>query len=336
MSKLVNVTKKGALWSVLLAVLLVAGLVVGIMFGCNQAVENKDAATLTVTVDSWTFNNDLDEVQDVCEAEFSANGLKYNYSVVAEMLGNDQEIVYVFTAGTDLETVKGTLETKFATWEGAWITVSSQNEAVKVTMPEGYIWRAAIAVVVMAVLAFAYTAIRYRWDMGVIAAIAIVLGACIPASILVLARIPVTNAAMYVVMFGALMAAVMTLLTMNNVSKKEFKADVDTHEELADCVALKDIFVLMAVLVIAFVAVGVAGIIANVSLLWFAISALIAVLTSAWIGLVYVPVYFLPLKNAADKREADKSSGYKGAQKTAAAVKKLFAKKEKESEESEE
>ena len=270
MSKLVNVTKKGALWSVLLAVLLVAGLVVGIMFGFNNATVNQDAATLTVAVDSWTFNNNLDDVQNECEKEFSAKGLKYNYSVTAEMYGNDQEIVYVFSAGTDLEAVKGDLQTKFdnlskdgAALEGAWITISSQNEVVKVTMPEGYIWRAAIAVAVMAVLAFAYTAIRYRWDMGVIAAVAVVLGACIPASIIALARIPVTNAAMYVVMLGALLAVVMTLLTMNKVSKKEFKEDVDTHEELAECVAVKDILTLTVALGLAFVVAGVAGVIAS-------------------------------------------------------------------------
>jgi len=343
MSKLVNVTKKGTLWSILLAVVLVAGLVIGIVFGYNPSVVNQDANVLTVSIDSL-YKNDLDDLKNECEKTFTEKGVKYLSSSVAEMYGSDCEVVYTFSADTKLEDVKVALRTKLsaltvdgAALEGAQIIVSSGVETVSVTVPEGYALRGAIAIVAMAVLAFAYTAIRYRWDMGVIVAVAVVLGALLTSALIALVRIPVTNALAYVVMLGAMAAAVTTLLTMNKVSKKEFTYDVDTQEEMAECVAVKEILTIGVVAACALVVVGVAGAIANVTLVWFALSALIAVVSAVAIGLVYVPVYFLPLKTAADKKAADQASGYKGAQKAAATVKKLFTKKNgAESEESEE
>ena len=343
MSKLVNVTKKGTLWSILLAVVLVAGLVIGIVFGYNSSVVNEDANVLTVSVDSL-FKNDLDDLKNECETVFTEKGVKYLSSSVAEMYGSDCEVVYAFSTDTDLEAVKVALRTKLAALtvdggvlDGAQIIVSSGVETVSASVPQGYALRGAIAIAVMAVLAFAYTAVRYRWDMGVIVAGAVVLGALLTSALIALVRIPVTNALAYVVAFGAMAAAVTTLLTMNKVSKKEFTYDVDTQEEMAECVAVKEILTLGVVMAAALVLVGVAGVIANVTLVWFALSALLAVASALAIGLVYVPVYFLPLKTAADKKAADKASGYKGAQKAAATVKKLFTKKnEAQSEESEE
>jgi hypothetical protein len=221
--------------------------------------------------------------------------------------------------------------------EGAQIIVSSGLETVSVFVPQGYALRGVIALVVTAALVFAYTTIRYRWDMGVIVAGAVVLGALLTFALISLVRIPVTNAYAYVVVLGAMAAAVTTLLTMNKVSKKEFTYDVDTQEEMAECVAVKEILTLGAVMVAALVVVGVAGAIANVTLVWFALSALLAVVSAAVIGLIYVPVFFLPLKTVADKKAAYKASGYKGAQKAAATVKKLFTKKnDAQSDESEE
>lgn len=338
MSKLANVTKKGTIWSILLAVVLVAGLVIGIVFGFNPSLANQDANTLTVSIDSL-YKDDLDDLQAVCDNTFSAKGVAYVSSSVVEMYGNDCEVVYTFAKDVDLTDVKAALRANVAeltkenaVYDGAQIIVSSGVEDVTASVPTGYALRGAIALAVMAVLAFAYTAIRYRWDMGVMVAGAIVLGALLTSALIAIVRIPVTNALAYVVTLGALVSAVVTLLTMNKVSKKEFSAD--DAEEMADCVAVKEILALAIVGAGALVVVGVAGAIANVTLLWFALSALIAVGSAVAIGLVYVPVWFLPLKKAADQKAADKASGYKGAQKTAAAVKKLFTKKEEnESEE---
>lgn len=336
MSKLANVMKKGTIWSILLAVVLAAGLVIGIVFGFNPSLANQDSNTLTVSIDGL-YKDDLDDLQTVCDNTFSAKGVTYISSSVVEMYGNDCEVTYIFEKDVNLEEVKTALRTNVAeltkenaVYDGAQIIVSSGVENVTAFVPTGYALRGAIALAVVAVLAFAYTAIRYRWDMGVMVAGSIVLGALLTAALIALVRIPVTNALLYVVAFGAIAAAVMTLLTMNKVSKKQFSSEADEAEELADCVAVKEISTLTIVGAGALVVIGVAGVIANVTLLWFALGALIAVCSAALIGLVYVPTWFLPLKKAADQKAADKASGYKGAQKTAAAVKKLFTKKEKD------
>lgn len=327
MSKLTNIVKKGMLFHILVAFVIAAALVIGGVFGFNSATELTDTNTLTVTINSFTYNNDLDAVEEECEKAFEAEGLKVAYKMNGEMSGDDCELLYVFAEGVNLDNAKAVLEKSFAektadggALAGSFISVSTSAEAAKAVVAKGYAVRGAVAIVVFAALAFAYMTIRYRWDMGVVTAISVALGSVLTAAIVALVRIPVTTSLLYVVAIGGLMSAVTTLMTLA-------KARANSED---DCIAVKEICLLCATAAVAIVVLGVAGAIANISLLWFAVLALVAVAVSAFIGLIYAPVVYLPLKSAADSKDAEKATGYQGAKKTSTKVKKTFVKEVKE------
>lgn len=316
MSKLTNTVKKGTLWSIVLAFLLLAGLVIGIVFGMNKDAALSDAATLTVSVD--TLN--VDAVEAECEKVFEG---KVNYlSATKSEKGLEYEILYTFEAGTDLSGVEKTLKENFAKYsaeeghvlQGSFVSVMTANEEVKAVLAEGYVVRGIIACVALSVLVGAYTCIRCRWDMGVMVAGASLLGMALTAALVTLCRIPVTASAMYVIAVSGLLTSVMLLLTCDKLRANK-NVEGTTEEVVAESIAVKENLWIAASLAVALVAVGVAGAIANVNLLWFAVLALVGVVSATAIAVVFAPAAYLPLKKVADAKEAAKDKRYQGAKK---------------------
>ena len=127
-------------------------------------------------------------------------------------------------------------------------------------------------------------------------------------------RIPVTNSLAYVVTVSGILAAVMLLMTLNKVREnKEVEA---SEESIASCIAMKEVCTLGVFGAGAFVILAIAGIIANVSLLWFALLSVIGLASAMAIALVVAPALYLPLKKVADKKAAEKNVRYQGAKKS--------------------
>jgi preprotein translocase subunit SecF len=244
------------------------------------------------------------------------------------MSGDESEIVYVFEKDVDLSGVQAALETKLNEKAEAWgadITVSSNSEKAVSVLAHHYTLRALIAGAVVAVLVFAYVSLRYKLGVGIVTAIATVIGMLLTAAVAILTRIPVTSSVAYVIAVAGLLSAVTTLFTMNKLRanlKSENAAEQSTEDLVSDSIAVKEIGWFT---VLAGGALVIVGALAASNVRWFAILSLIGVLVAAFIGLLYAPAMYIPIKKAADKRPA-RNVTYKGAKKTSTKQKKQYVK----------
>jgi len=334
MSKILTKTvKKTAILSIVLAVIIVAAVALGIVFGVkgngvfNKSALLSDSKTLTVSLNQHAYLTKLEDVEAECEKAFA--NLDVEYQMKGEMSGDESEIVYVFASEADLTAAKTAIEEKFDSltaneWKGTFITVSANSEKAVKVLVKNYVLRGVIAGVVMAVLVFAYVAIRYRLNMGIVAAIATLLGGLLTAAVIIITRIPVTASVTYVLAVAQLFSAVTTLLTFNKVRANSAKEDASTQsaeELITSSVATKEILSLATVGGVSLIVVGAC---ATAGVRWFAILALIGLVVATFIGLVYAPSLYIPFKKAADKKPV--KDAYVGAKKTTTKVKK--AKKE--------
>ena len=308
LSKTVN---KATLVSIVMAALLVLSIVLTAIFGVSYAATLRDANTLTVTVNQSFYNKSLDKVKNVCNTEFAKRGLTVEYSEES-LIGADGEIIYYFTSGTQtkVETAKTELEKTFAAktdeTNGEWkedlveISVSSATEKMQTQMPLWYAIRALIAVVVFAALAFGYASIRYGLVAGATTGISALCGAFLSAAVVLLTRMPITNSSLYIFGISAIATAVFTMLTLNKLRAN--KDEQTTVETVVNATAVKEILTFAAVLGVALVLVGA---VATWSTRWFAIAALVSLVITTFIGLVYAPALYFLLKKGADKKALD-------------------------------
>ncbi len=343
MSNFTKTVKKGTLWSIIIAVLLVAAVALGIVFGFNTDASMKDAKTLSVSMNKFAYNTQLETVEELCEKEFGALDLAYEKS--GEMSGDESEIVYVFAADAELDEVEKKLEAVFATQtaaggslEGSFITVTVGTEKVSSVLAKGVVLRGIIACAVIAVVAFVYVALRYKLAMGIVAAISVAVSVALTAAIVMITRIPVTASLVYVLAVSALLTIVTVLMTFNKIrvaAKSEENSELSAAELIGSNVATKEVGTLSAFTCIALVVIGAASAIVSLigmgaisSVLWFALQSVVAVLVSAFMGLVYAPALYVPFKNSEDKKnEGRTKTDYQGARKTSTKVKKVFEKK---------
>ena len=174
MSKIFSKTvKKTTLWSVIVAIVVAAAIVVCALFGFNKNLAMKDNKTLTVSLNAYVYNTQIDTV----EAELSKE-LGAEYTLEGKMSGDVSEIVFVFEKDADVAALKTKAEAYLADkvanaqgWSGAKYNVSASAEVATASLAEGYVLRAAIAGAVLAVLAFVYVAIRYNISAGITAGV---------------------------------------------------------------------------------------------------------------------------------------------------------------------
>ena len=335
MSKITNCVKKGTLWTAIVVIVMAVGLVLGAICGFNTNETLKNSKTLTVTVNRYVYNAQLDTVEEICEDAFG--GLKVLYEVKSEMSGDDCEIVYVFEEKADLTNVASALKNAFAAQTaengalaGAFISVSTASVDVTATLAKGFVLRAVIAAVVIAVLAFAYVAIRHSLGMGIVAAASAIVGAGLTSAILLITRIPVTSSVAYVAAIGALASLVVTVLTLNKVHAN-LNADEPIEETVVASTPVCTIASFTVLVAAAMLLVGVISLIgagAFTVATWFAIACILAMAVTAFVGIIYTPALYCLLRNSVDKNLGSDASAYVGAQKTSTKVKKVFQKKE--------
>lgn len=328
--------KKVTLLSVILAVILAAAIVVGTLFGFNKDATVK--ATQTVTVSTYKHNEAfLDDIKNDCE---DILGESAEYKIDGDVLyGDMNEFVYVFSADADLEEAVAALKAHFEARmsdvndvlaiNDVEVNISWHKESNVSYLANGYVCRAIIAGVVFAILAFVYVTLRFgkRWDIGLVLALATLLGAVSTTALIALLRIPVTASTLYAVVISGLLTAITVLMTLHRVrlaSKDENTKGQSAYEVLANSIAWKEIVALCSIVAIT---VLLAGVLVGKAGIWFAVSALLGVIASAFIGLFYAPAAYAPLKSVLDAKIAEKTIRYKGAEKTSTKVKKS-AKKE--------
>ena len=316
MNKLLTKTVKAwKLLSIVIGAVLALSLTLTLIFGVNHAATLSDNASLTVTVNSAAYKNKIEQIEEICENEFEENGLKIELVKYGEMSGDDCEIVYVFDKDADLATAKANLATAFAAkiageWNGSFISVSVSSEETLVQIPTSQIVTTVIAIVLFSALAFAYVSLRYRLNMGALTAICSLAASALTAAVVLLVRIPVTNAFLYAVALAAPVTTAMLAFTLNKL-RANLDSELPADEWIVSCVAVKELLAIAAFGAFALVLVGA---IATASVRWFALLSLIAFAISVFTALVYAPALYLPMRKRADEKATSKS-GYVGAKK---------------------
>lgn len=301
-------------------VLLAASIIVSVLCGVNFGAGLEDTKSLTVTVNSFVYNNERETLEEVCENVFEEQGISAKYVYRAELNGDNRELSYVFDADTDeakLATaqlaLKVKLETESATegskLAGAIVNVAQNSESVKTAIASARLWRSAIAVGVFAVLAFTYVAIRHSVSYAVVALLAPIVAVILTVSIVLLTRIPVTNATFYAVYVAGLLATAFVMMFLNKV-KNNAEAYADTQTLIKESLASKWIGWTAVALGVAIVLVGA---IATAGVRYFAIASLVGLVVSAFIGLIFAPACALAAKTYIKEKESKKS--YVGAKK---------------------
>ena len=176
MKKVGNVT----LLSVIAAIIIIAGIVLAAVLGFNTDVSASSTKTLTVKVFATSTDSvRIDTVREICEKEIGALKVEDTYET---RISGDTEVVYVFdgdTKASELNTLKEDVKKALITAKndsasklyGSYLYVTASTENVKATLPQGFVWRAIVAAVVVLVIQFVYVAIRFKLNMGIAAAI---------------------------------------------------------------------------------------------------------------------------------------------------------------------
>ena len=323
MSKIFSKTvKKTTLWSVIIAIVLAAAIVVCAVFGFNKDLALKDSKTMTVSLNAYIYNTQLEEVKEDLEETLNAN-----YVLEGSMSGDVSELLFVFDSDADLTALKAEVESYLADkkanaegWANAKYSVSVSEEVATAVLAKHYVLRAAIAGAVLAVLAFVYVAIRYNLAGGIVAGVSVLLSMLLTAALIVLTRVYVTSTAAYAIGFAGLLTAAAVLFTLNKIRA----AQKEEGTSVAEAVAAKETLYVAAVVAAGMILVGVLG---GAAAFWFAASALLAVVAAVAISLVFAPAMYLSVQSTFDKKPA--KAGYQGAVKTSTKEKKVFVKKAK-------
>ena len=325
MSKVLKKLADIKIVSVILGVILVAATALGIVCNAlgwgvfNQDALLKDTQTITVSINQYVYITEekLDKVETECRKVLDDYGIVYEMK--GKMSGDVSELVYVFgkdvdltTAKADLETALGALTGENGTLSGSTVLVALNSEDAVAALANQYILRGIIAGVVLVVLVFAYVAIRYGLYMGIVGGASTLVGTLLTVALIILTRIPVTASVIYVIAVGALLSAVMSVLSLNKM-----------REENQVVPACNEIVTLTALLGAGIVVIGA---VATAGVRWFALLALLALLAAAVVSLLFVPALYAPIKAALDNRPVE--GAYVGAEKTSTKVKKTYEKKE--------
>ncbi|MBQ9714328.1 MAG: hypothetical protein IJV83_03295 [Clostridia bacterium] len=317
-----KLTKKlTAILSAVLGVILAVGIVLCAVLGFNNSV--KDVKTVSVSMDEFYYSNFCGEdVEDVCEDVFAALGLEVQDKDVGRVKNDLCEVVYSFdkdASTKDIRDAKNAIDgivSLSEEWKDADIKVTTGEVEVVGTMAKHYILRGIIAAAVFAVLALVYVWIRYKFHVAAFVVCGSILGVALTTAVLAIVRIPVTPAIAAVLAASALFTAVALLFNFNKLrmaQKEENVAEKSTEELVSSTIAWKEtlsLTVALGVSLLVMICVGKAAI------AWFSFAAIIALLVSAFLGLVYGPALYVFVKKYADKVAASKSSDYKGAKKT--------------------
>ena len=139
---------------------------------------------------------------------------------------------------------------------------------------------------------------------------------------MIITRIPVSASVMYVLAASALVATLTTTFFFNKIRENEKKGECASAEELVETsLATKEIGLFF---VLAGVALVLMGAVATNGVRWFAIQSFVALVVASFVGLLFAPALYLPVKEAADKKPV--KDAYVGAKKTSTKVKKTVEK----------
>lgn len=294
------------IWVCVSALLIIAGIVVGALFGFNYA---KDYKTVEITYDTGVVIEGKDEtLAEKCEEIFSAAGLDYtSKSVDAELDTNyvaedgNYTLRYVFASSVSDEALRNAVTSIRALDIGADLSVTFHSlEGQRFTEAS---WRAAVALGVAAIVALVYVGFRFGWDSALAGLVACANDALVALAILVLARIPVQAFApvLYAgiaVMLSALLWG-MQCMKLRESFKDPANAGLPPQEAVGSAIRSGAGRMLAVIIPLVWLFV-ILGVIAAGGMRIFMLCALIPLAVSVYSSFLLAPAVYVPLKSKFD------------------------------------
>lgn len=320
MKKNFSFSSKMHIFIIISCVIVAIGLAIGLV--CQFTADGffnwggDNSSYQTVSVQYYERVTSTDDVEDVCDDAFSANGVSYYTKTYADT-NNGSEIVYRFSTSQDSEAIQKAVETiESYVNTDAWFLGGAYYSNVEGELGGGrtLMW-VGIAVASAVVFQFIYFIIRYKLMMACAAFIADVHNLALFLALLAITRVQVSSAVFALSVF-------VVLLTMTGISvlfdrmRKNFRTEeyqampsFDQSDAAAsECFSLVTTMHVVLAAVIAIVMIFAAiGALSAYSLLMPCLAAIIAVLVCEYGTMLFIPSVYSRFKLKADERAKEKS-----------------------------
>ncbi|MBO5525443.1 MAG: hypothetical protein J5993_01700 [Clostridia bacterium] len=274
---------------ILSAVISVAGLVLAFVLGIAGTGGAKQS--VVVTYDTYVMLNDTvkEEMLDYCESVYPGTTI----SVSTSTYGG--EIIIEGNVEDKSDEMQAELSARFP--DGTFFVSFHETQTKEVST---YSWRALIAGGSLALIAFVYTAIRYRVSQAFAQLIAGALAPALTVALAGLSRIPVGEFVSVAAFFAMALVYVLSFLILGK-ARTQFKDDVPAEEAVAAVVKSTDKTALIAL---------VSCIVVSLALLrmgvWPALFAIVTVLAAAFVYRFAFPAVLSVFKTVTDEKDKEK------------------------------
>lgn len=322
-----KVVGKRGLFLAIALVIIVAGIVIGAIFGFNAAPAYDDVKTVTVKVTSYYTEDRVNEVKKICDDEFSSAKISPLFTEVDVSTSlNNYEVVYCFKAKetADFAAIKTSIETKLnasatATGENqtalsglqSFLRVSINSKEAVRTATNHFALRASIAGAVLLVVVFVYMALRHKLAAGCATLLMSLTTLALTAALTAICRIPFyatsVNAWFISLLFGAVFGTIVAGKT-HEAEKEGAESGKSAEEITIEGAGNRTLFVLSAGILLGTILIGAMGITPTQ---WFAVLVLLGLVSAFFTaGVLYPAVYPSVLTKLLASRAAKRRYDY--------------------------
>lgn len=329
MSKLLNKTVgKWKIWSIVLGVVLLLGIVLGCALGYQKTATTGDMKTLTVRVESYTTADGEKEVRSIIDGALKKAGIKEKYVAEGNASGGKvREFIFVFAKKTSdqklsvaEQAVQEKIDAAKANSESnlfdAFIYVAVNDSHSIRTVAKGFVWRAILGASLAIVASFVYVLFRYKWRVAVPFAVNSVLSLLSAMSLVVICRIPASQSVCGAYLVALVFSMICSLVSFAHIKEAEKAGETQgktAKEIVCEFVPVKGILGFGAVLA---GAILILACFLMRSYGAFLFGTLVSLIGVAFVSVIWLPSVYAVWKNFADKKFAKKNPfAYEGKQK---------------------
>lgn len=315
MNKSFRPVKLLPIWIAVSSVIILAGIILCAVLGFNYAAERPESKTFEVSYDIFIdigYDEEsnkayVTQLEDACEAAFTANGLSYSDRTTQEnpQMAGSKKIVYTFSASASddgLKQAKAAVD-KYVATEYADVEniVQVDYHTVENLAFHEADWRGAVALIVAAVLALVYVGVRFGVSSALTGLIACAHDTLFTLALFAILRIPMF-AVSPLLLAGVAAVSSMILWLVQCVRMREaFKDPAAVSQDVKETVEESCMSSWKIVLFIAAAlasVVVITGLVATASVRLLVLPALLPVAVSVYSSLLLAPAVHAPMRKS--------------------------------------
>jgi hypothetical protein len=309
MNKLLTKTiGKWKLWTIITAIVLALGLILGCVFGANLTPTSDSTKNLVVHLESRATESVVEKIEYICQDAIGDLGLNTEYEYKGEIAGGlETDFIYVFNKGVSekkmaqLETavedaIAAEREEAESVLKTVLVYVKVEDAQVSANLSKGYIWRAVLTGVVAILFVFIYSTIRHKWHLGGAVTLAALLTGLLQTALVMACRIPVEGSYAGVFVVGIVLGAVLAnafACAVKAAFKAEENAGKSVQEIVLAAIPCKEILLAGAALLAATILMGA---IAVSVVCWAMLAAIVGVISALFVSLILLPAVYVPVR----------------------------------------